>query len=163
MCRGLLANPVLEAFREESEAFPNGGESPKDFLAYIFKVRDKVSVPEPAHSERVKLATIHGAKGLEFPHVFLLWMEQNMPFPFYVPDFKCHVSFNSGETEFWENYDSPLARHLVEAQSMEREKIENEKANTLYVAITRATHSIAHFCEGFRQGEGRGRQGRTHK
>jgi ATP-dependent exoDNAse (exonuclease V) beta subunit len=146
MCRGLLANPVIEAFREESEAFfRTGGKSVKDFLAYIFKVRDKVSVPEPAHSERVKLATIHGAKGLEFPHVFLLWMEQNMPFSFFVPDFKCHMSFTREETTFWRTCDCPDGSKIVKARDTEKEKIENEKANLLYVAMTRATQSLTIF------------------
>jgi ATP-dependent exoDNAse (exonuclease V) beta subunit len=146
MCRGSIPDAVIETYEEEAETFFRaGGNDVEDLLSYIFKVRDKLTVPEPAHSDRVKLATIHSSKGLEFPHVFLLWIEQNHPFPFYVPDSRCHMSFNSDETKFWENYDSPMAHRLMEAQSREREKIENEKANILYVAITRATHSITIF------------------
>ncbi len=146
MCRGFLPDPVIEAFGEEAENFfRTGGISAKDFLSHIFTVRDKVTVAEPAHSDRVKLATIHGAKGLEFPHVFLLWMEQNKPCTFHVPDFKCHMSFNKHETAFWRTVDSAEAESIVRAGENEREKIENEKANLLYVAMTRATHSISIF------------------
>jgi ATP-dependent exoDNAse (exonuclease V) beta subunit len=146
MCRGIAPDPVIETFQEEAETFFRaGGNCAEEFAAWIFKLRDKVTVPEPARSGRVKLATIHGAKGLEFPHVFLLWMEQSRSFPFYVPFFKCHMSFNQDELAFWDKHGSPDAARIMPAWEKEREKVENEKANLLYVALTRATHSLSIF------------------
>lgn len=146
MCRGLVSDAVIETYQEEAEAFfRTGGASAEEFLSYLFKVRNRVTVPEPAHSDRVKLATIHGTKGLQFRHVFLLWLEQNRPFPFFLPEYQCHVQFNGDETAFWQGCESPLARIIVEAQAREREKIERERANILYVALTRATHTITVF------------------
>ncbi len=145
-CRGIIPDAVLEAYEEEAEIFfKAGGGDAKEFLSYLFKVRSKVSVPEPAHSNRVKLATIHGTKGLEFPHVFLLWIERNKPFPFFVDDIGSCLSFNGKETEFWQKYGSPASVQILEAQTSEREKIEREKANILYVALTRATSTISIF------------------
>ncbi len=146
MCRGVAPDPLIETFQEEAETFfRTGGTCAEDFLAWIFKVRDKVTVPEPARSDRVKLATIHGAKGLEFPHVFLLWIDQNRSFPFYVPLFKCHMSFSRPELAFWEKFGSPDAEGILKAWEKENERVENEKANLLYVALTRATHSLSIF------------------
>ncbi len=146
MCRGSLPDSVVETYAEEAESlFRAGGSSAEEFLSYIFKVRDKVSVPEPARSDRVKLATIHGAKGLEFPHVFLLWIEQNRAARFYVPGFQCHMSFNKDEIGFWESCESIEATQILEARKKEVEKSENEKANLLYVAMTRARNSLSVF------------------
>ena len=145
-CRGVIHNAVVETCAEEAEAFfrTGGGDAPA-FLAFLFRVREKISVPEPAHSDRVKLATIHGVKGLQFPHVFLLWLEQNKPFPFYLQDEGCRVSFNAEEIAFWETFGSPTARDIVEAHGREKKKIDQEKADLLYVALTRATHSVTVF------------------
>lgn len=146
MCRGNLPDSVIETCAEEAEAlFRMGGSSAEEFLSNIFKVRDKVSVPEPTRSDRVKLATIHGAKGLEFPHVFLLWIEQNRASRFYVPGFQCHMSFNKDEIAFWESCDSIEAAQILEARKKEVEKSENEKANLLYVAMTRARNTLTIF------------------
>ena len=146
LCRGKIADAVVEVYQEEAEAFFRaGGTDAEEFLSYVFKVRNKMTIPEPMHSDRVKLATIHGAKGLQFRHVFLLWLEQSRPFPFYLPDHQCHVTFNNKETQFWETCDGTLAQSIIQSQGRERDKIEREKANVLYVAITRATHSISVF------------------
>ncbi|MGC9194154.1 MAG: UvrD-helicase domain-containing protein [Syntrophobacteraceae bacterium] len=146
MCRGIAPDAVIETFQEEAEAFFRaGGNCAEEFLAWIFKVRDKVTVPEPARSDRVKLATIHGAKGLEFPHVFLLFLEQSRSFPFYVPSLKSNMSFSQAELAFWDKYGSPEAARITEAWEKEKERVENEKANLLYVALTRATHSLSIF------------------
>lgn len=56
-----------------------GGESLEDFLAEMALVQDTDDLD---HSETVLLMTLHGAKGLEFPVVFMTGMEEGV-FPSY--------------------------------------------------------------------------------
>jgi len=56
-----------------------GGESLEDFLADIALVQDNDGID---YSESVMLMTFHGAKGLEFPVVFMTGMEEGV-FPSY--------------------------------------------------------------------------------
>lgn len=63
------------AFEYEKE----GGETLEDFLADIALVQDNDGID---YSESVMLMTFHGAKGLEFPVVFMTGMEEGV-FPSY--------------------------------------------------------------------------------
>lgn len=70
----------LEELRSLAIQFAQeGGESLEDFLATIALVQDNDDVDD---SEVVLLMTYHGAKGLEFPVVFMTGMEEGV-FPSY--------------------------------------------------------------------------------
>ena len=43
-----------------------------EYLDYFEQARGVICLDDDAPSDAVQLMTVHGAKGLEFPHVFLL-------------------------------------------------------------------------------------------
>ncbi|QGT98825.1 ATP-dependent DNA helicase UvrD/PcrA [Candidatus Syntrophocurvum alkaliphilum] len=67
----------IKSLAVEFEA--EGGEGLEDFLAQIALVQDTDDLD---HSDAVSLMTYHGAKGLEFPVVFMTGMEEGV-FPSY--------------------------------------------------------------------------------
>ena len=75
----------------EFEANPENGTSLEDFLANIALVSDLDALDPDA--SYVTLMTLHGAKGLEFPIVFLTGLEENV-FP--------HMRAQTDETELEE-------------------------------------------------------------
>ncbi|WP_322747208.1 MULTISPECIES: DNA helicase PcrA [unclassified Frankia] len=69
---------LLSVAREFTERFPQG--SLADFLAQVSLVADVDQIPDPAEggTGAVTLMTLHSAKGLEFPVVFLTGLEDGM-------------------------------------------------------------------------------------
>ena len=94
---------LIETLWDEAERYfdrPDAGDAAA-FLSYLLTMSHLITVPEGEHADRVKLATIHGTKGLEFPHVFLFWKEgldraPEIPHP----DDGCPLSLTKDELAF---------------------------------------------------------------
>ena len=69
---------LIETLWDEAERYFNRPDAvdAAAFLSYLLTMSHLITVPEGEHADRVKLATIHSTKGLEFPHVFLFWKEE---------------------------------------------------------------------------------------
>ncbi len=66
---------------EELALFTSRFETTADFLgemALLTNLDTEVDDPHAAHAEAVRLSTIHQAKGLEWPSVFVLWLADGM-------------------------------------------------------------------------------------
>ena len=136
---------LVETLWDEAERYfdqPDAGDTAA-FLAYVLAMSHLITVPEGEHADRVKLATIHATKGLEFPHVFLFWKEgQDRSPEIPHPDDGCPLSLNQKELEFLETSPIPGARAIAEATTAAKEEKADETANLLYVAATRAAQSL---------------------
>lgn len=72
----------LEEFMTVTKDFEEGSED-KTLIAFLTDLAliadiDKVDEDDPDHTEKITLMTLHAAKGLEFPVVFLIGMEENV-------------------------------------------------------------------------------------
>ncbi|WP_408998269.1 UvrD-helicase domain-containing protein [Syntrophus buswellii] len=136
---------LIETLWDEAERYfdrPDAVDGPA-FLRYLLSMSHLVTVPEGEHADRVKLATIHGTKGLEFPHVFLFWKEGRDRAPEIPhPDDGCPLSLSKDELAFLATGPIPGATAIAEAVDAAREEKAEETANLLYVAATRAAQSL---------------------
>jgi ATP-dependent exoDNAse (exonuclease V) beta subunit len=112
-----------------------------------------ITVPEGEHADRVKLATIHSTKGLEFTHVFLFWKEgldraPEIPHP----DDGCPLSLSKDELAFLATGPIAGAAAIVEAAAAVKEEKAEETANLLYVAATRAVKSLTILLRADKEG-----------
>jgi ATP-dependent helicase/nuclease subunit A len=108
--------------------------------------------PSPASGDAVRMLTIHGAKGLEAPIVFLLKADQNSrPDPAYGvlldwppdADRPAHFSLHGGKDWRGPGRDALFAHN--------REQAARERLNLLYVAMTRASQAL--FISGLGEAE----------
>jgi hypothetical protein len=153
--RPFFPRTLIETLWDEAERYFNRPDSvdAAAFLSDLLKMSHLVTVPEGEHADRVKLATIHGAKGLEFPHVFLFWKEGNdRPPEFPHPGDGCPISLNRIEIEFLETGPMEGAKAIAEAAASVREERAEETANLLYVAATRAVKSLTILLRADREG-----------
>jgi ATP-dependent exoDNAse (exonuclease V) beta subunit len=123
------------------------------FLRYLLEMSHLITVPEGEHADRVKLATIHSTKGLEFPHVFLFWKEgldraPEIPHP----DDGCPLSLSKDEIKFLETEPMAGAATIAEAAAAVKEEKAEETANLLYVAATRAVKSLTILLRADKEG-----------
>ena len=96
LLRGKLPATILDIWQDEAQSFfSEGGADVDVFLVRMFNIRFSVKVPEAENKENIKIDTIHGAKGLQFKHVFVFWNEEEKEAPFYLHSEKCHVQFTS--------------------------------------------------------------------
>ncbi len=151
--RGKVSAVFLDIWQDEALAFfGEGGADADEFLARMFRVRWSVRVPEGENRDSIKVDTIHGTKGLQFPHVFIFWNEDERSDAFYLPSQKCHVRFSSGETKCLEAAQSNWAREIIEKQSLHLQRMRRERANVFYVAATRAIRTLAVFLPVIKSG-----------
>ena len=152
--RGKLPASILDIWQDEALAFFNeGGADADEFLARMFRVRWSVRVPEGENRDLIKVDTIHGTKGLQFPHVFVFWKEDEKSTPFYLPSQKCHVRFSTAETRCLRAGESTLAGEISEKQDAHLQQMRRERANVFYVAATRAVRTLAVFLPVNKSGE----------
>jgi len=123
------------------------------FLRYLLSMSHLITVPEGEHADRVKLATIHGTKGLEFPHVFLFWKEgldraPEIPHPVD----SCPLTLSKDELAFLATGPIAEASAIAEAAAAVKEEKAKETANLLYVAATRAVKSLTILLRADREG-----------
>ena len=136
---------LIETLWDEAERYferPDAADSAA-FLRYLLTMSHLITVPEGEHADRVKLATIHGTKGLEFHHVFLFWKEgldraPEIPHP---AD-GCPLTLNKDELAFLATSPIAGAAAIAAAAAAVKEQKAEETANLLYVAATRAAQSL---------------------
>ncbi|MCX5838839.1 MAG: UvrD-helicase domain-containing protein [Deltaproteobacteria bacterium] len=146
---------LIETLWDEAERYfdrPDAVDSAA-FLRYLLAMSHLITVPEGEHADRVKLATIHATKGLEFPHVFLFWKEgldraPEIPHP---AD-GCPLTLNKDELAFLATGPIAGAAAIAEAASAVKEEKAEETANLLYVAATRAAQSLTILLRADKEG-----------
>src|SRR5947207_6575424 len=95
-----------------------------EYLDYFEQAGGVIALEDDAPADAVKLMTVHGAKGLEFPHVFVLRVN-NRKFP---------------ATERPRVFEFP-ARLMKEGEPAEQFHIQEER-RLFYVALTRAQERL---------------------
>ncbi|MHB8773255.1 MAG: UvrD-helicase domain-containing protein [Syntrophales bacterium] len=146
---------LIETLWDEAERYfdrPDAADSAA-FLRYLLTMSHLITVPEGEHANRVKLATIHATKGLEFPHVFLFWKEgldraPEIPHP---AD-GCPLTLNKDELAFLATNPIAGAAAIAETASAAKEEKAEETANLLYVAATRASQSLTILLRADKEG-----------
>ncbi|WP_339237473.1 DNA helicase PcrA [Oceanobacillus sp. FSL W7-1281] len=73
----------LEEFKTVTQEFEKASEEDKTLIAFLTDLAliadiDRVDEEDPDHFQKITLMTLHAAKGLEFPVVFLIGMEENV-------------------------------------------------------------------------------------
>jgi ATP-dependent exoDNAse (exonuclease V) beta subunit len=150
---------LIETLWDEAERYFNRPDAidAAAFLHYLLKMSHLITVPEGEHADRVKLATIHSTKGLEFPHVFLFWKEGIDKAPeIRHPDDGCPLGLNKDEIAFLATGPIAGAKAIAEAATAVKEEKAEETANLLYVAATRAVKSLAILLRADKEGKLRG-------
>ncbi len=150
---------LIETLWDEAERYFNRPDAvdASSFLRYLVKMSRLITVPEGEHADRVKLATIHGTKGLEFPHVFLFWKEGLDKTPeIGHPDDGCPIALDKSEIAFLATGPIAGADAFVEAASAMKEEKAEETANLLYVAATRSVKSLTILLRADKEGKTKG-------
>ena len=150
---------LIETLWDEAERYFNRPDAADiaAFLRYLLEMSHLITVPEGAHSDRVKLATIHGTKGLEFPHVFLFWKEGlDKPPEIRHPDDGCPLDLDKGEIAFLATGPIAGADAIADAATAVKEEKAEETANLLYVAATRAVKSLTILLRADKEGKLKG-------
>jgi DNA helicase II / ATP-dependent DNA helicase PcrA len=134
-CFQIPRGPAVEALVEFARAWQESPLTatgcPGEFLEYLEYFREAGGIiPLPVRDERnaVKLMSVHGAKGLEFEHVFLLRAVSNS-FP---------ASYREPLIEF-----PPALRSFRSPASVDDKSLhEQEECRLFYVAMTRARDTL---------------------
>jgi DNA helicase-2/ATP-dependent DNA helicase PcrA len=109
-----------------------------DYLAYFREAGGVIPLPARENENAVRLMTVHGAKGLEFPHVFILRANSN--------SFPC--SYKETLVAF-----PPELRDADSVAEGDDKTLHNQEERRLfYVAMTRARDSLHIYAR-----EGRGK------
>jgi DNA helicase II / ATP-dependent DNA helicase PcrA len=139
--RNSAINALLE-FTEKWEEFPlTESGSPVEFLEYLDYFREaRGTVPLALAEEEnsVKLMTVHGAKGLEYEHVFLLRAIK--------------PSFPAAYRESLIDFPSELRNSKSFSSFDDRTLCDHEERRLFYVAMTRARDTLTIYAP-FGRGE----------
>jgi DNA helicase II / ATP-dependent DNA helicase PcrA len=109
-----------------------------DYLAYFREAGGVIPLPPREHENAVRLMTVHGAKGLEFSHVFILRANSNS-FP---------SSYKETLVAFPKELRDPDSGNEEDDQTLHKQ----EERRLFYVAMTRARDSLHIYAR-----EGRGK------
>lgn len=100
-----------------------------EYLDYYSEIGGKICLPEPEESvDAVQFMTAHGAKGLEFPHVFVIRAVTNC--------------FPSGYKEDLFEFPMALRDSLTASPEDAKELHGQEERRLFYVAMTRARDTL---------------------
>lgn len=139
------ASPVLQAVLKFVEAWERKAinqttslEELVDYLAYFREAGGVIPLESGADEDAVRLMTVHLAKGLEFPHVFILRANAN--------------SFPCGYKETLVGFPNELRDPDSAAEGDDRTLHAEEERRLFYVAMTRARDSLNIYA---RQGRGK--------
>jgi DNA helicase II / ATP-dependent DNA helicase PcrA len=122
---------VLEFVRRWEESPLTATQEPGEFLEYLDlfrEARGTIALPVREDEDSVKLMTVHGAKGLEFDHVFLLKVVSNC-FP---------ATYREPLIEFPPTLRNSSALNTLDDKTL----YEQEERRLFYVAMTRARDSL---------------------
>jgi DNA helicase II / ATP-dependent DNA helicase PcrA len=108
-----------------------------DYLRYFDEARGVIPLEARENENAVRLMTVHGAKGLEFPHVFILRANSN--------------SFPSSHKETLVAFPNELRDADSVGQGDDKALHNQEERRLFYVAMTRARDSLRIYSR-----EGRG-------
>jgi DNA helicase-2/ATP-dependent DNA helicase PcrA len=147
--RALAARRNLAAFLDEVHAFePVEGElTLRAFLEHIDAVeaadRQEWAPVQPSEADSVKVMTIHVAKGLEFDHVFVPGLADQMLPNTNIPQNPAErgksLDFElRGDRDILPRYDGNLSAFKA---ALKRQELIEER-RTAYVALTRARRSL---------------------
>jgi DNA helicase II / ATP-dependent DNA helicase PcrA len=109
-----------------------------DYLGYFREAGGVIPLETPNDENAVRLMTVHGAKGLEFTHVFILRANAN--------------SFPSGYKETLVAFPNELRDQDSVAEGDDKTLHGQEERRLFYVAMTRARDSLRIYS---RQGRGK--------
>ncbi len=110
--------------------------------------RREKAVPPPKNAGQLRVMTVHGSKGLEFPHVILLDFPEkaarakNRPLLYWD---RLRGAYLADRDEYGDRIASKdLGKHPIEAEwkQLENEKELAESKRVLYVALTRARERL---------------------
>jgi DNA helicase-2/ATP-dependent DNA helicase PcrA len=117
-------------------------EALADYLAYFREAGGAIPLQAQPAQDAVQLMTVHGAKGLEFPHVFILRANSN--------------SFPSGYRETLVAFPKELRDAQSVTEDDDHTLHKQEERRLFYVAMTRARDSLRIYAR-----EGRGKTNKT--
>jgi len=139
------ASPILQAALQFVEVWEKKKvnkttdlEELVDYLAYFREAGGVIPLQASETENAVRLMTVHGAKGLEFPHVFILRANAN--------------SFPSSYKETLVAYPRELRDADSITQADDQTLHKEEERRLFYVAMTRARDSLRIYS---RQGKGK--------
>lgn len=113
-----------------------------DYLGYFREAGGAIPLLPQENQDAVQLLTVHGAKGLEFPHVFILRANSN--------------SFPGGYKESLVAFPKELRDAESVTEDDDHELHRQEERRLFYVAMTRARDSLRIYAR-----EGRGKTNKT--
>lgn len=103
-----------------------------EYLEYFVEAGGKICLPDPVEGEEpdaVQFISVHGAKGLEFPHVFILRVATN--------------SFPSAYREELFEFPPALRDALTMTEGDAKALNDQEERRLFYVAMTRARDTLS--------------------
>lgn len=137
--------PIFECVWNFASAYfeRSDTEDAVSFLTEWCRLSSYFTVPEGEHSDRVVVSTMHAVKGLEFPHVVVLWLldpDRMETFPH--PTEGYPLTLTKKELDFLKG--NPIEDSEIIARTYEnlQETRKAETSNLLYVAVTRAMQSV---------------------
>jgi DNA helicase II / ATP-dependent DNA helicase PcrA len=130
-----LDSPAIQAALDFAAAWENKPTTKDkilvafiEYLNYFREAGGEISLPANEDEDVVRLMTVHGAKGLEFPHVFILRANSNS-FP---------LGYRETLVEFPRDLRDPDSVTISDDKNLH----DQEERRLFYVAITRAKDSV---------------------
>ncbi|HIQ09051.1 MAG TPA: AAA family ATPase, partial [Anaerolineaceae bacterium] len=131
----LEADPVLDWLRDRAHEAARAGQTWRDFLTHV--VLSSESDFYDPRADRVALLTLHAAKGLEFPAVFIVGLEDGL-LPYHREMISPLLRTAGGSP----SPSSPLAKEGRGTGDGERSPDLAEERRLFYVGITRAARRL---------------------
>lgn len=132
-----ISYPLLTLLDIALEYTKEGFHSLSSFIRWVESVGATIEIKQ-SHSEGVNILTVHKAKGLEFEVVII-------PETDYTPEKENKnllFSYTEDETKPEKIYWRKYTKYLEDLKNAERERLENDELNILYVAMTRAKNGL---------------------
>ncbi len=133
---GTPAAEPIEAFLDQARAYENGHvASLQGFLQWFRRGSGEIKRDAEAAGDRVRVITVHGAKGLEAPIVFL-------PETTYQPRDQDRLIWRDDGIPLWRAPEPARDAHSAELIASRKRALDDERRRLLYVALTRARERL---------------------